>query len=523
MGRLGGFRFEDRPFAACRGRTQEKKPWMSVLKFKITQPNFATQNPELRRAYVTGLDRTPGRTLVELRPHMLICRKESAESGRIFVPWPTPGFGMPVVGTATLVEREAPYDLAVELARGKLNDVRNQIAEWTLLGLKTVPELDHAVSKAQGYFAKAATAQDAPADAFEAAQACLSASFSAARLLADLYTKQVLEKRMAHGAKVPALLATVVADNPRDQPYSHSITHVCNAAVVGYPWGKIAPVEGKYRWEDLDLQLAWCRRRRITPIGAPVLEFRPASLPDWLWLWEGDYDSVASMVADLVKQTVTRYRGKFPIWKLVSRPASTDTLGLSEEQQIQITVRALQVAREISPSTQFVVEFDRPWGEWMGARPYQLGPLHLANSLAQAEVGLFGIGLEVTVGYGPPGSHHQDILEYSKLLDLYSLIGLPLHVTLVFPSSSEPDPNADPTIEIEPRQLPAEPSEALQREFAEHWAPLTVAKPFVRSLTIGHASDSQPHVYPNASLYRSDFAPKPALKWLKAFRDKFID
>ncbi len=38
---------------------------------------------------------------------------------------------MPLVGTATLAERPAPYMLAVELARGKLNDIRNQLSDWS--------------------------------------------------------------------------------------------------------------------------------------------------------------------------------------------------------------------------------------------------------------------------------------------------------------------------------------------------------------------------------------------------------
>ncbi len=496
---------------------------MSVLKFRITQPNFATRYPELRRAYITGLDRTPGRTLVELRPHMLICRKEAAESCRIFVPWPIENLGMPMVGTATLIEREAPYDLGVELARGKLNDVRNQVAEWRLMGLKTNPELEALISSAQAQFAKAATAQDSPDEAFAASQACLVTCFEASRTLVGVYTQQVLEKRMSHGTKLPTLLATVVSEDPRNTPYSHPMAHVCNAAVVGYPWGQIAPVEGKYRWEEFDLQLSWCRRRKITPIAAPVLEFRPGALPDWLWLWEGDFDAILGMVADVVKQTVGRYKGKLPYWRLVSRPASSDVLGLTEEQQIQITARALQVAREISPTTQFIVDFDRPWGEWVGNRAFQIGPLHLANSLAQAEVGLSGIGLEVALGFGPPGSHIQDILEFSKLLDLYSLINLPLHVSIILPASDKPDELADPTIEIDPRQWPSGPSEASQRESGEHWIPLAVAKPFVKSVTVGHASDAQKHVYPNAGLYRPDYTPRPLIKWMKAFRDKFIN
>ena len=35
-----------------------------------------------------------------------------------------------LTSTATLRSREEPYRLLVELARGKLNQVRNQLTEW---------------------------------------------------------------------------------------------------------------------------------------------------------------------------------------------------------------------------------------------------------------------------------------------------------------------------------------------------------------------------------------------------------
>src|SRR3954462_12527836 len=100
---------------------------MGVLKFQLTSPDAASRLPELRKAYVTGLDRTPSRLAVEFRQGLMVCHRESNESGRLFVPWPVPGFGTPIVGTATLGERREPYNLAVELARGRLNDVRNQL------------------------------------------------------------------------------------------------------------------------------------------------------------------------------------------------------------------------------------------------------------------------------------------------------------------------------------------------------------------------------------------------------------
>src|SRR3954463_11683789 len=81
---------------------------MGVLKFQLTSPDAASRLADLRKAYVTGLDRTPSRLSVEFRHGVMTCHRESTESGRLFVPWPVPGSGTPIVGTATLAERPVP-------------------------------------------------------------------------------------------------------------------------------------------------------------------------------------------------------------------------------------------------------------------------------------------------------------------------------------------------------------------------------------------------------------------------------
>src|SRR5947209_7268380 len=130
---------------------------MGVLKFQVTSPDAASRGADLRKAYVTGLDRTPSRLSVEVRQGVMTCYRDTAESGRLFVPWPVEGHGTPIVGTATLAERREAYNLSVELARGKLNDVRNQLADWRMMGLRTPPELDAVLQRALVAFIKAAT------------------------------------------------------------------------------------------------------------------------------------------------------------------------------------------------------------------------------------------------------------------------------------------------------------------------------------------------------------------------------
>jgi hypothetical protein len=197
-------------------------------------------------------------------------------------------------------------------------------------------------------------------------------------------------------------------------------------------------------------------------------------------------------------------------------------LGLNQEDQIRLTARVIQAARQIDPATPMVVDFDRPWAEWLGQSPFQLGPLHLADTLARAELGLSGVGIEVAPGYGAPGSHLRDLFDFSRLLDLYAFLQLPLYVTIAAPSAAGPDPKADRAVSVEAGQWPTVPSEETQRQLLSTWVALAVAKPFVRSVCWKQASDAFPHVYPHAGLFRPDGGAKKAFGWLRDFRREFL-
>lgn len=495
---------------------------MGVLRFRLASPTPAARAAELRKAYVTGLDRTPSRLNAELRNGILSCHRDSNESGRLFVPWPVEGVGTPIIGTATLSERPEPYNLAVEMARGKLNEVRNQLADWRQMGLRTPPELQGMISKAHRAFIRAVTASHDLNVSHAAAQESLAAVWAAGDLLVDTYTSQVLQTRLAATSKLPTWLACALDGDMKQSPWAGEVAGTFNSAQVRCTWKALAPTEGQYRWDELDAQLNWCRKNKVAIQAGPLLEFRPGAVPDWIWLWEGDFETILGLVVDLVRKAVSRYKGKIPLWHLVHRPASNEFLGLSEEEQIRIAARAIQVARQADPGAQFTLGVERPWAEWMGSSSFQLGPLHLADYLVRADLGLAGIALEIAPGFSSPGSHIRDLFDFSRLLDLYALLNLPLHVSFAFPSSVGPDPKADPNVRVEASQWPVPPDESTQASWASRWISLAVAKPFVRSVTWLQASDANPHLYPHAGLFRPDHTPKPLVPWLKSFRRELI-
>ncbi len=212
---------------------------MGLMQFSFYPPELADRVPDLRTAYVTGQDRTPGRSAIDVRPGLLTCQRENPESGRLHVPWPIRGHGMPVVATATLAERGRPYDLSVELARGRLNDVRNQTADWSLLGLDVPGSLEGRLGASRRAFARAVTSRDDPAVAADASQESLAASLDAGELLMDSYIEQVLRRRREFAQRLPTLISCTLDGDPRKSPITEALRPASTprgSATPGHAW-----------------------------------------------------------------------------------------------------------------------------------------------------------------------------------------------------------------------------------------------------------------------------------------------
>ncbi len=89
----------------------------------------------LRSSVAGGHDRAPTATQCEIRDGLLILAREINESGPAYIPWEVPRAGRLMTTTTTLMFRDRPYHLVAELARGKINQVRNQYADWLSGGL----------------------------------------------------------------------------------------------------------------------------------------------------------------------------------------------------------------------------------------------------------------------------------------------------------------------------------------------------------------------------------------------------
>jgi hypothetical protein len=196
-------------------------------------------------------------------------------------------------------------------------------------------------------------------------------------------------------------------------------------------------------------------------------------------------------------------------------------LALGEEQRLQIAARAITKVRELDPTTPIIATFDQPWAEYLATEQLDLAPLHFADALVRADLGLSGLGLEINVGYHPGASPHRTPLAYSRLIDTWSLLELPLLVALVLPSSAKDDPQAQGKTQVL-ASAGSDVSIATQQAWIERYVPLLLAKSPVQVILWNQLSDAAPHHYPHGGLFDAQEQPKPALEALRKIRKQML-
>src|SRR4051812_14995730 len=129
---------------------------MHTMRFRVPADLAESATRDLLGSSVAGgHDRAPTPTQCAIEGDQLVLRRDLSESGPAYVRWPIPRLGNLVTPTTTLMFRDRPYPLVAELARGKINQVRNQYAEWLGGGLTASPELEKLLAQAVQVFGKA--------------------------------------------------------------------------------------------------------------------------------------------------------------------------------------------------------------------------------------------------------------------------------------------------------------------------------------------------------------------------------
>jgi hypothetical protein len=452
----------------------------------------------------------------------LTLRRSVDESGYLVVPWQIANAGLLMGISSTLMERLEPYDLTMELARGKVNQVRCQAWDWQAGGLDLPPPLAQQVRDACTTFGSAIAVAPSAA-AITRAQTALALAYRAADGLAAAYQGQMFDMRHERQARFESLLGCRLGSRLPEDKAAAALTEACNAVSLPFSWSEIEPEEaGTCHWEAHDALVDWACAQGWAVTAGPLLDFSSARLPGWLWLYERDLGSLSSFMTGYVQAVVRRYRGKIRRWQLTAASNCASVLSLGEDELMWLTVHLIESARKVDPALELIVGVAQPWGEYMAAEDRIHSPFIFADTLIRAGLNLAALDVELVMGLTPRGSYCRDLLDTSRLIDLYALLGVPLRITLGYPSSDGPDPDADPDYRIDAGRWRGLLAPEAQADWADAFAGLALCKPSVQGVFWTHFNDAEPHQFPHCGLLDTGGAVKPALTRLRTLREKHL-
>ncbi len=474
---------------------------MGFMRFLVPQNHLLPR--AIETAYVRGLDELPWLGKVSLTGNELVVERENSESGYFQILWSVEGHGTLLLSTPTLIERPEPYSLPVELARGTLNRLRNQVALYEGAGMTMSEAVNGYVEAALHEFVKACTNQDTPDAAAEHAQRSIGDSLWGIDAVCTAVAERFYQTQLKQTSRTLPLFGCRLRGEVPHGEDRRAFVAAFNTVVVPFSWGRIEADQGRQKWSAADALVQWCQKRGLRIAGGPLLELERRSLPDWLFLWEGDFDNLLSVAADHLRAVVGRYKGKVSFWNVAGRLISGEALGLDEEQKLRLAGQAIEVVRTADGQTPIVVSIDQPWGEFLAHRESDLTPLHFADALVRSDLGLSGIAMEINLGTSDSATLPRDRFEFAQLIERWTVLGMPLLFNLSVPSAGDGfTPEA-------------------QRAWYEKYVPTLLSRSVVQGFFVNQLFDGEADDFPGTGLFDSAGAAKPALDALPALRKQF--
>ena len=250
---------------------------MGQMRFQVPHPE-RIPDEALQRTYLAGMEGIPWRghnTWIEntgAKPSEFVVERPVDESGNLYFPWSAAGRGELILSTASLMERQEPYNLVVELARGQVNRLRNQAADWELAGLLVPEAFVKQLKQASDLLIDAVISTTDPDEVANKAEQAIELGLNAGDLLVDEYTRQALAARHQQSPQLPTMFGSALDSRTLGEGESEAYLAALNATSMVFRWRDIEPSAGKFNWQPFDQQIDWCRGHGLRIVGGPLLQ-----------------------------------------------------------------------------------------------------------------------------------------------------------------------------------------------------------------------------------------------------------
>ena len=514
----------------------------------------------LRHAHVFGADDAPLAAQVAYSGGVIECTKAGADAAGLALQFPVSAPGRGLLGeltlrTCLLPPRLEPYLLTLELARRRIMMVLNKLEQWGLFDLPADNPAMKQFEEARHQFAVALVAQRErgktgviPPEADRTARASLFLAVEAGERLAQIDAERQLRGRFsgesyartaAHQAQsiaadrvlpegavkssdstgvvlqAPPQVGCAVNPEKFSEPLAAAATAVCDFVSIPMRWSDMEPTEGRYSFAKTDKWIEWGVRTAKVPVwGGPILDFRAPCVPEWLFIWEHDYETLRELVYEHIKQIVTRYRRTVSRWTVASGLHVNQGFALALERMMDLTRLSVLLVKKLQPGAKVQVEVSQPFGEHYATNRRSIPPLAYADMIGQAGIAIDALGIKLQVGQPGHGRSARDLLVLSDILDRYAQFDRPVVVSAIgAPSARLGDGGPE-----DPGTWRGDWTPEHQRDWLLQVAAVAAAKPYVVGVCWQDLYDDPRADMPMGGLLTDTGAPKPAAAALAELR-----
>ncbi len=495
-----------------------------MLQFKVFDNGQPTRDFAVRNAYLIGSDNSAMRGNIRFEDGMIVCDKRETGVAALALQVPIGECGEMTVQTCLLPERDKPYLLHVELARHRLMTIYMKSEDWGMFDL----EPDHPVTKrfeiAKRLFIEALSLQhEDPNRADQMAHDSLAASIDGSEELALAHADLLFNRRKQTGSLPRQVFGCGAHLEATDARLRAGILSNFDFLLLPTPWRTLAPEEGDYQWDLMEAWVKWAKSNDIPIIAGPLISFEPANLPDWLFIWERDYETVRDLIYEHVERVVNRFKDSIETWNVVSGLHINNHFTVAFDQLMDLTRMSTMVVKKVQPQAKVLVEIRQPFGEYYGQNQRSIPPLMYADLMLQGAINFDAFMLRLTMGQAQSGQYARDLMQLSNALDAFSPFGKPVNVVLSAPS----EPVSQEMIAMPDTGIPVDSNCGHWRKpwspvVQSHWLAamlhITLSKPYVESVSWGDLVDHPEIELPLSGLVGESLEPKAAFKRMAAFR-----
>jgi hypothetical protein len=495
------------------------------VRFEVYREGERLSHFTPQAASAMGQEGVPISGDVFFRDGLLTVSRPDVQAVGLSLLWDCGEYGVYVSETTRLKPRERAYVLNVELARGRLMRILQKKEDWNLFDYPRADKLAARFREAQVALAEAfAKLTDDPAAASVLGDKALRMGMEIGDELAVFHAELLLGRRRAAGTVARHVLGCRVEPEVSSREYREALFAGFDYAVVPMNWRKIQPREEELVTKPLDDLLDTLVQRRMPVVAGPLVDLQESNVPDWMFIWEHDYDTLRDLTYEHVQRMVQRYRRQVSVWNVVSGLHAHTAFSLTFEQIIEFTRLIVGQVKAALPAARTLVSIRQPFGEYHARYRSTVPPMLYAEMVAQSGIPFEAFGVELEMGVPSPGMFTRDLFQLSSLLDRFATLGRPVFLTaMCVPGRSFPDPTDASEGRLDPSAAGKwhRPwDEQLQSDWMDAVSKLALSKPYVESLAWSALADVG-HTLPSGGLLDGAFKPKLGYRKAQELRQLF--